>query len=251
MIHKLTFYFVFFFLMSYFGAAQVREVKSRASSYKSSSSSSSSSNDYSSSDSDSDDFFFLFDLMFDMFSPLVRGIGVAQSRQLEYAYEENWRTGFEFKLNGGTNFAQPDLFNSQTIRGNYGLFSTQIRRFNLNDVSGSFNTIDWQVVQLNLINLEKVRWILGAGFSHEVEIDQEHFEWSTEFHVSINQRFVPMIAYRRSGDGYPRREFSAMLEYRPFRDKPAEFAFNVGYLHQKVYDIPFNFTSVGVSFYLK
>ncbi len=250
MIRNITFFLFFTLFLLRSGNAQIREVKSRASSYKSSSSASSS-NSYSSSNDDSGDSFFIFDILFNMFTPMVRGIGEAQRRQLTFANDDPWRIGGELKLIGGINFFNPDFFNSQMIRGNYGLFSTQIRRFSLSDVSGSFNTIDWQVIQLNLVNTERVRWILGVGFSHEVEIDQEHFEWSAELHVAINEKFVPKITYRRSGDGYPRKEFAAKLEYRPFRNKKAEFAFDVGYLHQNVYDIPFKFTSIGISFYLK
>ena len=251
MTHKLASFLVLSILLCHIGTAQIREVESRASSYKSSSSSKGSSSDSHSSNFDSDDYFFMFDLLFEMFRPMVKGISLAQRRQLEQASSYAWRTGVEFNLYGGLNFSQPYLFNSQVIRGNYGLFSTQIRRFSLSDVSGSFNTIDWQVVQLNLINTQKVRWILGGGFSHEIAVDQEHFEWTSELHVLIKKSLVPRIAYRRSDDGYPRREFSVMIEYRPFSERKSQFAFDAGYLHQKVYGLPFDFTSFGISYYLK
>ncbi len=248
MIRKLTF-ILFLITCCHFTNAQVREVKSRATNHKSSNNQSSS--DYSAS-GDSDDFFFMFDLLFEMFNPMIRGINQAQKRQLLFAEEENWRKGFEFKLKSGIGINNVDFFNSQSIRGNYGLFSTQLRRFNVNDVSGSFTTLDWQIIQLNLINTDRVRWILGAGFSHEADIKQDHFEWSSELYVSIlKKKLVPVISYRRSGNGYPRKEFSVFLEYRPFRDKKTEFAFNAGFLRQKLYNVPFNFASIGISFYVK
>lgn len=243
--------FVYLLILVFWGQlgySQLREVKSRATAFKNTSSSSRS--DYYSSNSGES--LFLFDLFVGIFKPLVTGVSYAQKRQIEFASDDEWRRSIEFKVNGGIGLQRTDLFNSQAFRGNYGLFSTQVRRFNVNDVSGSFTTLDWQILQLNLINTENVRWVLGGGFSHEIEIDQSHFEWTTELYISIfNKKLVPGVQYRRSGDGYPRTEFSALTEYRPFRSKGAEFAFNLRYVYQKLYDIPFDFASVGISFYLK
>ncbi len=183
---------------------------------------------------------------------MVNGISLAQQHQLSNSNEEKWRTGMELKLDGGINFSEAEFFDSQMIRGNYGLFSTQLRRINVNDVSGAFTTIDWQILQLNLINKENIRWIIGGGVSHEYQVDQSHFEWTTEFYASFYEnKFMPFVAYRKSDSGYPREEFSTRLEYRPFRANRSEFAFGAGYVHQKLYDVRFDFVTVGVSFYLK
>lgn len=233
--------------------SQIRDVKSRATSYKnnkSSSSERSSSSSWSSSSNDTGSLFLL-----DMFTGLLdvtfSGIFHAQQNQLLNKDIEDWRTGVEFGINGGLNFNEVNFFNSQSIRGNYGLFSTQFRRFDVNDVSGSFTTLDWQILQLNLINQEKVRWVIGSGISHETEIDQTHFEFATEFSFSIGNKIKPTFGYRRSGDGYPRKEFSSFLTYRPFYDKKAEVNFSVGYVHQRLYDIPFNLVGIGVGLILK
>ncbi len=245
----------FFFLLSILCASsQVREVKSRATSYKESSKDSSSgSRSY---DGDDAGDAFLVELFAQLFTEVIfggiySGVYAAQYGQLVNADIEDWRVSGEFKMSGGLNIGNVNFFDSQMIRGNWGLFSTQLRRMNVNDVSGGFTTIDWQILQLNLINLKNVRWLVGAGFSHETEVDQTHFEFATELHVSLSDKFMPSLTYRASGDGHPREEFSGILEYRPFRGKSTEVAFSGGYLYQQLYGIDFHFPSVGVVLYLK
>lgn len=234
------------------GQAQIRDVKSRASSYKSNSSSSSDSNTSSWSTSSGDaGGLFLLDVFTGLMDVTFSGLYHAHQNQLQFKDIEDWRTGWEFGINGGLNYNEVNFFNSQFIRGNHGLFSTQFRRFDVSDVSGSFTTLDWQILQLNLINLEKVRWVAGAGISHETEIDQTHFEFATEFSFTIGNKLKPTFGFRRSDDGYPRKEFSSFLTYRPFYDKKAEVNFSVGYVHQKLYDIPFNLIGIGIGLNLK
>ncbi len=242
---------VAFVLISFLSIAQVREVKSRASEYKSNKSSSSTDNSYSYFGDDGEGSL-LVSLFSDLFvGTLINGFSAAQYAQMNNAAEEDWRKSLEIGLSGGLNCREVEFFDRQMIRGNWGLFSTQLRRFNVNDVSGAFTTIDWQVLQFNLINLEKVRWVLGLGISHETQINQTHFEWASEFYVMIKNKFSPYLTYRQSEDGYPRREFTGMLEFRPFYNRHAEFSFVGGYVHQKIYDIGFNFLSTGVMFRLK
>jgi len=248
---KIIFLVWFIFLVSFSLSAQIREVKSRATSYKYSGSSTTSS-DYSNSSSDDDDGSFILELFGNLiFGGIYRGFSSAQYYQLDNARQEDWRISGEFKVNGGVNFGTVNYFDTQSIRGNWGLFSTQVRRMNVNDVSGGFTTLDWQILQLNLINRKNIRWVLGGGISHEVEVNQTHAEWVTELYVSISKYFMPFVTYRKSGDGYPREEFTANMEVRPFRDSINEFSFSAGYLYQRLYGIDFHFPSVGVGFYLK
>lgn len=232
--------------------SQVREVKQRATEY-SSGSATSDSRSYSYESTSEDGDFFLVQLVGElMFGSIINGFSTAQFYQLNNSNSEDWRISFEAGLNGGINFSQVEFFDSQTIRGNYGLFSMQLRRFNVNDVSGSFTTLDWQLLQLNLINREKVRWVVGLGISQETQINQTHLEWVTEFSFSmLAAKWMPQFAFRQSGDGYPRTEFSAILDYRPFRNRRNEFSFNAGYVYQDLYDIPFHFPSIGVGFWIK
>lgn len=243
---------VFFAFITLSTQSQVREVKERATEY-SSGSATSDSRSYSYESTSDDGDFFLVQLVGElMFGSIINGFSSAQFYQLNNSNSENWRISFEAKLNGGINFSQVEFFDSQTIRGNYGLFSMQLRRFNVNDVSGSFTTLDWQLLQLNIINREKIRWVVGLGISHETQINQTHLEWVSEFSLSmLENKWMPQFALRQSGDGYPRTEFSAMLEYRPFRNRRNEFSFNAGYVYQDLYDIPFHFPSMGVGFRIK
>lgn len=237
----------FFMLCSFFALSQVQKVKSRALSYKESNKSSSLV-----SNNDNEGNSFLVELFTDViFGSIYNGLYYAQYGQLKNADIEDWRISSEFKALGGLNLGNINFLNSQMIRGNWGLFSTQLRRINVNDVSSGFTTIDWQILQLNLINLKNVRWVLGAGLSHETEVDQTHFEFATELHISISNRFLPYLTYRASGNRYPREEFSGMLEYRPFRTSSNEISLSGGYLYQRLYGIDFHFPSISVILYLK
>lgn len=245
---KRIFTTTFLVLFIFCALGQVRDVKSRASAYKSGSSSSS---DGGSSYSGDVDWFFV-EVFADLFTEVIFGsFSNAQFNQLQNADVEDWRISGEFKIAGGLNFGNVNYFDRQMIRGNWGLFSSQLRRMNVNDVSGGFTTIDWQILQFNLVNQRNVRWLVGAGISHEVEIEQTHFEFATELYVSTSDKFMPYLTYRASGDGYPREEFSAMVEYRPFRARTNEMAFSGGYLYQRLYGIDFHFPSVGVVLHLK
>lgn len=57
------------------------------------------------------------------------------------------------------------------IRGNWGLFSTDIRNFfifeqdaNASDV---YSTLDWQIIQLNLVQIKDFNFRIGTGISYE------------------------------------------------------------------------------------
>ena len=231
--------------------AQIREVKSKASAYKSSTNSSETwNNSNSSSNAGSTIIFELIEHL--IVNPIVYVFEVEQKDQIDRNNTENWVVSAELNLRAGTNLSQVGYFDSQSIRGNYGLFSSEIRRINLKDVGGSFTTFDWQIMQFNLFNEENFRWLFGLGFSHELDIDQTHAEFATEMNFSLfGSKIMPALTYRISGDGYPRKEFSSMLSYRPFRSKKNEIAFQAGYTYQSLYDIAFKFASFGLCLYLK
>ena len=125
----------FVLLIGISGWAQIREVKSRAEDHKRDRGNHTSESRYSGSTDDGDSFIATFfgDLIF---GSIYNGFSLAQFYQLDNAREEDWRISGEFKVNGGVNFSNNTYFDSQSIRGNWGLFSTQVRRMNVNDVSG-------------------------------------------------------------------------------------------------------------------
>lgn len=183
---------------------------------------------------------------------MIRALYEAQVEQLRLAADDDWRISLEADAMAGVDVNNIEFFNSQSLRGNWGLFSSQVRRFDINDVTGRFTTVDWQIVQFNVLNREYFRWLFGVGLSHEVEVNQTHPEFATEFQFSVlDKKLTPSLTYRSSGDGYPRTEFSAMMAYRPFNTNKAELTLKAGYIFQRLYGIPFNFPSVGLGFYLK
>ena len=115
---------LFFFLIA--SHAQVREVKNRAQDHKE-----------------------FGEIITDLLLEIMwRG----QDRQLNLAERDAWRTSLESSLVGGYDFDQPSTLINPVIRGNWGLYSKQLRWTKISDQTEGFSTLDWQVLHLNLIN---------------------------------------------------------------------------------------------------
>ena len=109
------------------------------------------------------------------------------------------------------------------IRGNWGLFSTDFR-YNLliePTVEGyqSFRTLDWQILQLNLVTTRPVTFRVGTGFSHESaarrafhestfalegRLREDQWGWGAEYRVSKDYETGAV----------PRREFGLRGGYK-------------------------------------
>ncbi len=111
------------------------------------------------------------------------------------------------------------------IRGNWGLFSTDFRYNHLMEESidglKSFQTLDWQVLQLNLVTTRAVTFRAGTGFMYE-SFGKEFFSEST---LGLALRFKEdliggnveyRVAKDFSMDATPRREFSVYGQYKAF-----------------------------------
>ncbi len=232
--------------------AQVGEVKERAREHKESGDSGSSSDSWSSDGDDELDAFFLEAAWFIIRLPF-EGLYLAQVHQLHRRYEEPWRISFETDVSGGFDPSGNVSLLTPTIRGNWGLLSTQLRYTRVFDMTGTLSTWDWQVVQFNIVNSRSVRLVGGLGFSHEVEIDQTHFEGLGELSVfAMGGRLVPTAVFRWSGDGYPRKDFSLFADFRPqgHADGPTT-SFRLGYQHQNWYGVKFNFIKAGIGIILR
>lgn len=241
--------FIVFCCTVFIAQAQVGKAKENAREYKSGSSgsrSSGSSEGGSSSDAGSE---IIAIIGWEIVQLPFKAMYLGQADQLLKARTEDWRISFEGRMLGGYDVFRDVTLIQPNVRGNWGLFSTQLRYNRIFDDTGVLSTWDWQVVQFNLVNNQDVRIIFGMGLSHEIEIDQTHFEGSTSFTLFLNDRvWAPTLEYRWSGDGIPRREFSAILDYRPRNENNIFNNFFVGYVHQNWYRVPFDMISAGVGF---
>lgn len=234
------------FFCCFYSFSQVREIKKRSDSNKQRSSNSS---DNSSSDASSGGFLEMLvsDIVFGIVKLPFQAAFHAQSQQSAKFQSDPWRLSFEVQVKSGIDFRQNTMLLNPEIRGNYGLFSSQLRYSKISDVSGGFGTLDWQILQMNFVNNEYARLTAGFGVSNEIGQNQSHPEGLIELSVFLmNREIVPTIVYRSSGDGYPRKEFSSMVSYRPFPLQDFTTQFLVGYTYQHWYDIPIHFISVGI-----
>ncbi len=222
------------FSTSYFSVqAQVGKAKERARESKSDSRSSNSSGIFGSSSSDNGSTTgndLLIQIAGDFILLPLKALYLGQADQLYFAHVDDWRISFEGRIPVGYDPLQNVTLLQPQVRGNWGLFSTQFRYNRIFDNTGVLSTFDWQIIQFNFINHEFVRWVVGMGFSKEIEIDQTHFEGSSSLTIFLaNRVWAPTLEYRISGNGTPRQEFSALVNYQPNNENQILNTFSGGF----------------------
>jgi hypothetical protein len=137
------------------------------------------------------------------------------------------------------------LFNPR-IRGNWGLFSTDFRVNYLleENVLGpqDLSSIDWQVLQLNIVTTRHVIGRIGGGFMKENFGGRQSFFESTYgvFVQSNNKNIGVSAEYRLAQDfvtgAIPRRELSAQFEKRLFSSGYWNTYLTLGGVYQRYYE---------------
>lgn len=132
------------------------------------------------------------------------------------------------------------------VRGNWGLFSTDFR-FNYlyqqdqGQGYSDLSTIDWQVLQFNILNSKYVLAHVGFGTMYELFGAHQHFfEWTTGMSIMTNaQRLNFNWEFREAADyqtgAFPRREFNLSVEKQLFRAGRWRGYLTVGGLYQRYY----------------
>jgi hypothetical protein len=137
------------------------------------------------------------------------------------------------------------LYNPR-IRGNWGLFSTDFRINYLleENVLGTQDliSIDWQVLQLNIVTTRNVIGRIGGGFMNENFGGRKSFFESTYgIFVQSNNKSIGVSAeYRLAQDfvtgAIPRREVSAQFEKRLFSRGYWNTYLTLGGVYQRYYE---------------
>lgn len=125
------------------------------------------------------------------------------------------------------------------IRGNWGLFSGEVRYTQLAEV-GTYSTLDWQVL-FNVVNQREATLRLGSGIMsefHTKNLFVEHFfgldvRWTRDKRLSSNFEFRFTPDYGRSE--MVRLEGNVRLNYRIFDWGRLEGFWTVGAIFQKYY----------------
>jgi hypothetical protein len=137
------------------------------------------------------------------------------------------------------------LYNPR-IRGNWGLFSTDFRVNYLLQEKGSgtddLSSIDWQILQFNIVTTRHVIGRIGGGFMKENFGGKQSFFESTYgvFVQSSNKKLGGSIEYRLAQDFetglVPRRELSAHFEKRLFSSGYWNTYLTLGGVYQNYYE---------------
>lgn len=235
------------FGLSTISEAQVGKAKENARKSKSGSSSGSSDGEsWSSSggggDVGADIAFFLFEITF-------RGVGLIQMNMLDRKEDEPWIVSLDGSLTAAADPNFGTVSFTPTVRGTWGLFSTQLRTNRLFDGTGTLQTIDWQVIQLNILSQEYVGLRYGVGLSQEITEDISHFEQYLGLQLHFKERMVnPELNVRWSDDGGARLEINALVDWKFQSRKKLDIGVISGYSFQRWYGVPFHMIQTGLSF---
>ncbi|NOS92659.1 MAG: hypothetical protein HOP30_12100 [Cyclobacteriaceae bacterium] len=159
----------------------------------------------------------------DIFINSLSEIGVWQKYKLDKRSENEYIVSLDVIAQAAVQPSRYYLMNPR-IRGNWGLFSTDFRiNYLLEEkITGNedLTTIDWQILQLNLVTTRHVIGRIGGGFMKENFGGQESFFESTYgvFFQSGQKHLGANLEYRLAQDfttgAIPRRELGAHFEYR-------------------------------------
>jgi hypothetical protein len=137
------------------------------------------------------------------------------------------------------------LYNPR-IRGNWGLFSSDFRVNYLLQETGNgaddLSSIDWQILQLNIVTTRHVIGRIGGGFMKENFGGRESFFESTYgiFVQSNSKKIGGSIEYRLAQDFatglVPRRELNAQFEKRLFSSGYWNAYLTLGGVYQNYYE---------------
>lgn len=130
------------------------------------------------------------------------------------------------------------------IRGNWGIFSTDIRLNSLLEQANNgydfYNTLDWQVIELNPLITEPIILRFGTGFMYEFSSKQffnEHFVGLDVF--IMDYQYMSNVEFRIAPDyetgEIPRMEGNLRFNYRFLKSKSIFGYATIGGLYQNYY----------------
>jgi len=173
-------------------------------------------------------------------------IGTAQEERLKKTEIVKRVVSLEMFFQGAFQPSTYYLFNPR-IRGNWGLFSTDFRVNYLieektDSVTHDLTTLDWQILQLNLITAQNFTLRVGGGNLYErFGSKQSFFEWTAGMSFFSNsQTFVVNMEYREAKDfitgAVPRREINLSFEKQVFNAGGLRGYASIGGVYQRYYE---------------
>lgn len=140
------------------------------------------------------------------------------------------------------------------VRGNWGIFSTDVRYNFLYDSPTFYKTFDCQVLLFNLVLIKEFNLRIGTGFMYE-EFSQTFFnEHSLKADIymmgnKINPSFEFRIAKDYKTGATPRTEGSIKVNYKLFDVSNFSTIVNGGFIYQNYYNsIDLYIGQIGIGF---
>ena len=250
------------FLLALFSAvSQVRDVRQKAAKDKSSSGtrgSSGSKSGSSSSFTDDDDGcfdFIVFELFYHAITGAFKGVYYAQSYTLQQKADRPELISFQAALSSGYDYKFNAFTTIPALRGNWGVFASDLRMVHVHDVTGNMQMVDWQVLMVRL-PIQNVKLEYGIGFTHLWSPSATYFEQSAGVELNLfNGDGTVQGGYRWSQmtslDERFRQELNLEADYQVAMLGSFRLCPMVGYTWQNYFDSSkFNFFRVGMKFKL-
>lgn len=239
-------------------AAQVRDVRSNIEKDKSEQSTFSSSrrettSSYSPPDlSDGFGTFLLGSLFYYTAYGVYRGMQYGQML-MQYRRPEHPETfALEGDVMAGFDFNNNAMMLSPSVRGNWGLFASDLRLQITNDVTGQLHALDWQVLKLRF-PLQNVKFEYGIGFSHVFSPSKTYFDQSAGLDwCFLNRKATLQGQYLWSqktslGSRY-RQEAGIKASYQVAQSGGFRFAPSMGFVYQDYFgSTQFRFVQIGLT----
>lgn len=174
----------------------------------------------------------------ELFLGLVKGVGivtvVAQQQVLEKKDRIPNLISLETGLEYSTNLSE--LSFNPYLRGNWGLFATDLRYSQFHDYTGTLQSFDWQVLMLR-IPIKNLKLNYGIGFTSLLDPKTTYFESSTGFDLSLQQNQINISSTyrwtaRKSDDARYRQEFKLVGDYRIWQKGSFHLSPSVGVTYQ-------------------
>lgn len=152
---------------------------------------------------------------------------------------------------GGFDFANRGSTLTSSVRGNWGLFASDMRYVNTHDVTGNLNVWDWQVLILRL-PIRNVKLEYGLGFTHIFDPSKTYFEQSTGIdYCFLNRKVTLQGGYRWTTETHLgerfREEMGLHIDYEIARSYYFRLSPSMGFTRQNYYaSTHFNLFQVGL-----
>jgi len=190
-----------------------------------------------------------------MFKGMYLALMYGNEKSLENVEDFPERRSLEAYGSFGIDYNRVTECYVQTIKGNYGIFSTELSFKQLRDISENINTVDWQVIKFR-IPIHNVVPEFGFGFSYLPQHDYSYFESSLALDWYIrNPKITISPSIRSTAKGNSGSKFRRMysiradyelVQYRIFHASPfLEYSY-----HDYFSETNFSVFSLGIMFRL-